>query len=152
MKHPWFWSWLCAPLLLVGCASFAGIKERYAVCSYDDAWEAAVASIKDRSISVENKDKGVIQTAWIEVPMPGRTFGAFQRNMKDSKDRSRVKMTVTRMNDVTQVTFNEERERWGFRGGSRLFGWSPTEPSEEVVNAIQSKLDTKLKEQGCPIT
>lgn len=144
--------YILALFSIAACASLAGVQERYVVCSYDDAWQAAVDSVRDRSISVQDKEKGVIQTTWLEVPMPGRTFGAFQRNMKDSKDRSRVKMTVTRMNDVTQVSFNEERERWGFRGGSRLFGWSPTEPSEEVVNAIQSKLDKKLKEQGCPTT
>ncbi len=135
-----------------GCSSLAGIHERYVVCSYDDVWEAAVDSIKDRSVTVQDKDTGVIQTAWLEIPMEGRTFGAFQREMKDSRDRSRIKMNVKRLDDVTQVSFIEERERWAFRGGSRMFGWVPTDQSKDVVDSVERRLNSKLQEQGCTAT
>lgn len=135
-----------------GCASWAGVKERYIVCSYDQVWEAALDSLKDRAVVVKDKDKGVIRTAWLEMPAPGRTFGALRREMADSRDRSRVSIDVKRLNDVTQVSFAEERERWAFRGGSRMFGWAPTDPSEEVMADVQSRLDVKLKERGCPAT
>lgn len=84
--------------------------------------------------------------------MPGRTFGALQREMGDSKDRSRVVMSVKQINDVVKVSFVEERQRWAFRGGSRLFGWAATEPSDEVLNEVHDRLDRKLKEQGCALS
>ena len=136
-----------------GCASLAGVQERYVVCSYDQAWEASLDAVKDRSVIVKDKDKGLIETAWLEIPMPGRKYGALQRDLGDqSKDRSRVIVMLTRMNDVTKVSFIEERERWAFRGGSRLFGWAPTDPSEEVMTGVQHRLDARLKEQGCSRT
>lgn len=139
-------------ILQAGCSSLTGLQERYVVCSYDHVWEAALDSVKDRDVKVQEKDKGLIETAWLEIPMPGRTFGALQREMAESKDRSRIVMTVKRLSDVTNVTFLEERQRWTFRGGSRLFGWSETEPSQEVMTSIQQRLDAKLKEHGCTLS
>ncbi|MEK7760855.1 MAG: hypothetical protein AAB433_04675 [Nitrospirota bacterium] len=137
---------------MVGCASLAGVQERYAVCSYDHAWEAALDAVKDRAVTKQDKDSGVIQTSWLEIPMPGRTFGAFQRELPDSKDRSRITLTVKRLDEVTKISFAEDRQRWAFRGGSRLFGWASTDPSEEVTRDVQSRLDAKLKEHGCSLT
>jgi hypothetical protein len=139
------------PTILVACASTSGIQERYAVCSYDHAWEAALDAVKDRSIDTQNKDAGLIVTGWLEIPMPGRTFGALQRDLANSKDRSRLTLTVRRLDDVTKISFVEERQRWAFRGGSRLFGWADTDPSADVMNDVQSRLDAKLKEHGCSL-
>jgi hypothetical protein len=61
-------------------------------------------------------------------------------------------MTVKRLNDVTNVNFHEERQRWAFRGGSRLFGWADTDPSQQVLNDINNRLGNKLKEHGCSLT
>lgn len=137
--------------LLTACAWMNPMQERFAVCSYDHAWEAALEAVKDRTIVTKDKDTGMIVTGWLEIPMPGRTFGALQREVGDSKDRSRITLTVKRLDDVTKISFIEERERWAFRGGSRLFGWAPTDPSAEVMNDVQSRLDSKLKEQGCSL-
>jgi hypothetical protein len=108
--------------------------------------------VKDRAIDTKDKDAGLIVTGWLEIPMPGRTFGALQRELADSKDRSRITLTVKRLDDVTKISFAEERQRWAFRGGSRLFGWAATDPSEEVMHDVQRRLDTKLKEHGCSLT
>jgi hypothetical protein len=129
----------------------SGMQQRFAVCSYDHAWEAALESVKDRAIATNDKDAGMIVTGWLEIPMPGRTFGALQREVGDSKDRSRLTLTVKRLDDVTKISFAEERQRWAFRGGSRLFGWASTDPSAEVMTDVQSRLDTKLKEHGCSL-
>lgn len=137
-------------VLQTGCSSLTGLQERYVVCSYDKVWEAALESVKDRAIKVQEKEKGLIETAWLEIPMPGRKYGAFQREM-ESKDRSRIVMKVKRLQDVTNVNYLEERQRWAFRGGSRLFGWADTDPSQEVMTDIQQRLDGKLKEQGCTL-
>ncbi|NOS82328.1 MAG: hypothetical protein E8D46_16240 [Nitrospira sp.] len=138
--------------LLTACASTSGMQQRFAVCNYDHAWEAALAAVKDRPVTTKNKDAGLIETGWLEVPMPGRTFGALQRDLEDSKDRSRLTLTVKRLDDVTKISFIETRERWVFRGGSRMFGWASTDPSEEIMDDIQNRLDKKLKEHGCSPT
>ncbi|HJS66438.1 MAG TPA: hypothetical protein VJ760_03805 [Nitrospiraceae bacterium] len=138
--------------LLTACVSTSGMEERFAVCSYDHAWEAALAAVKDRAIEVKDKDGGKIVTGWLEIPMPGRTFGVLQRELADSKDRSRITLVVNRLDDVTRISFIEERQQWVFRGGSRMFGWASTDPSEEVMYEIQSRLDKKLKERGCSPT
>lgn len=128
------------------------MQQRFTVCSYDHAWKAALAVVNDRAIETQNKDAGLIETSWMEISMPGRTFGALQRDLSDGKDRSRITLTIKRLDDVTKISFLEVRERWIFRGGSRLFGWAPTDPSEEVLGDIQRRLDGKLKEYGCLLT
>ena len=140
------------PSLLSACASLSGVQERFAVCSYDHVWEAALDAAKSRSITREDKDAGVIETGWLEIPMPGRTFGALQRDLGDSKDRSRISLTVKRLADVTKISVSEDRQRWAFRGGSRLFVWTDTDPSADVLNEMQRRLDAKLKERGCSLT
>ena len=144
-------SFLLIPTLLTACASLGGMQERFAVCNYDHAWEAALDAVKDGAIARQDKTAGVIDTAWLEIPMPGRTFGALQRDLGDSKDRSRISLAVKRLDDVTKIGFIEERQRWAFRGGSRLFGWTDTEPSTEIMTDVQNRLDTKLKEHGCSL-
>ncbi len=138
--------------LLTACSSMSGMQQRFAVCSYDHAWEASLEAVKDRAINSKDKDTGLIVTGWLEITMPGRTFGALRRDVADSKDRSRITLTVKRLDDVTKISFIEERQRWAFRGGSRLFGWASTDPSEEVMRDVQSRLDSKLKEHGCSLT
>jgi hypothetical protein len=138
--------------ILSSCASLSGVQEHYAVCAYDHAWDAALDAVKNRSLTLNDKSRGLIETAWLEIPMPGRTFGVIQREVADSKDRSRLILTIKRLDDVTKVTYIEERQRWAFRGGSRLFGWAETDPSEEVMHDIQRRLDRKLKEHGCVVT
>ena len=138
--------------LLTACASMSDMQQRFAVCSYDHAWEAALEAVKDRAIDTKDKDAGLIVTGWLEIPRPGRTFGALQRDLANSKDRSRITLTVKRLDDVAKVSFVEERQRWAFRGGSRLFGWASTDPSDDVMRDVQSRLDAKLKEHGCSLT
>ena len=145
------------PLLFLGtvggCALMtSGMQQRSAVCSYDNAWDATLDAIKDRSAETKDKDAGLIVTDWLEIPMPGRKYGAFRREMPDSKDRSRLTLRVKQADGITKIYFVEERQIWTFRGGSRLFGWAQTDPSEEVMQDIQHRLDTKLQEHGCSVT
>lgn len=137
---------------LAGCASMSGMQEHFTACTYEQAWEAALEAVKDRSTDTRNKEVGLIVTRWLEIPMPGRKYGIFRRDVADSRDRSRLTLRVKQADDVTRISFIEERQSWGFRGGSRLFGWIPTEPSEEVMRDVQERLDNKLQEQGCAVT
>ncbi|MBI5317699.1 MAG: hypothetical protein HZB34_17200 [Nitrospirae bacterium] len=144
--------------ILSSCASLSGVQERYAVCTYDHVWDAALDAVKDRSVTVKDKHRGLIETAWVEIPMPGRSFGVLRRDVPDSKDRSRLFLTVKRVDvepateEVIRVTYAEERQSWVFRGGSRLFGWAETDPSEEVRHDVQNRLNAKMKEHGCSLT
>ena len=151
-QHVFRLNFLFLSSLLSACVSLGGAQERFAVCSYDHAWEAALDAVKDRAITRQDKDAGVIHTAWLEIPMPGRTFGALQRDLGDSKDRSRLSLSVKQLAEVTKISISEDRQRWAFRGGSRLFGWTDTDPSQEVLDDVQRRLDAKLKERGCSLT
>lgn len=149
-------SLLIVPLLLIwslgGCALMSGMQERSALCSYDQAWDAAIDAVQERSVNTKDKDAGLIVTHWLEIPMPGRTYGMFRRQVVDSRDRSRLSLEVKRLDDVTRISFIEERESWAFRGGARLFGWVRADPSEEVMHDVQNRIDAKLKEHGCIVS
>ncbi len=90
--------------------------------------------------------------------MPGRTSGASQEEQQDNKDRSRLILTVNRLDvehviqDISRVFYVEERQRWAFLPGSGHFGWVDTAPSEDMWRDVRSRLDAGLKEHGCPIT
>jgi hypothetical protein len=136
-------------LLGAGCASFGGIHENYVVCSYGTVWEAALEVIQKNPVTVQDKEKGIIETAWTEQAVLARPYGAFGRNLEKDKERARMVVTLKRLDDVTAVRVNEVREHYGFRGGGRLFQWTPVEPSEEAIEAVMSRLSAKLKERGC---
>jgi hypothetical protein len=138
-------------LALTSCASVGGLQERYLVCPYDVLWEATLDAVKDRPVLVKDKTKGVIETDWLEVPV-SRAYGVFQRELAEAKDRTKVYAEVKRLEDVSKVSFAETRQRWKFRGGSRLFGWDAAEPSEEDMAKLMDRLTNKLKEQGCTLT
>jgi hypothetical protein len=136
----------------------SGVHTRDAVCSLDNVWEAALDAVKNRSVTVKDKDRGHIETAWLEIPMPGRVIGASQEEWQDNKDRSRLILTVNCLDvehvirDIIRVFYVEERQRWAVQPGSRLFGWAETGPSEDVLRDVRSRLDAALKEHGCPLT
>jgi hypothetical protein len=136
-------------LMVMGCASLSGIKENYVVCSYDTAWEAALETLKNDPVTVRDRDKGLIETAWSEQPVLGRPYGAMGRNLEMDKERARLILTLTKLEDVTVVKVNEVREHYGFRGGGRLFQWTPVEPSEEATMKVMNRLNANLKKRGC---
>ena len=57
-----------------GCASLSGSKDQFFVCSYEVVWSAALESVKDRPIRVQDKDKGLIETDWIEMDGTERSY------------------------------------------------------------------------------
>jgi len=132
-----------------GCALLGGVQESYVVCPYDKVWEASLETMKAGLIMVQDKNKGVIETAWVENPVVGRPYGAFGRNLEVDKERARMIVTLKRLDDVTSVGVNEVREHWGFRGGGRIFQWIPVEPSDEAMTDTMKRINAKLKERGC---
>ncbi|TAJ25178.1 MAG: hypothetical protein EPO64_08575 [Nitrospirae bacterium] len=133
----------------VGCATVGGVQENYVVCAYDTAWQASLDAMKTRGVSAQDKEKGTIETGWVENRLVGRPYGAFGRSLEQDKERARVVVTLKKINDVTQVGVNEIREHWGFRGGAHLFQWIPVEPSEEAIAGVMKLINAKLKERGC---
>ena len=139
-------------LLSAGCAMLSGSQEQYYVCSYDTVWDAALDTMKGQSVSTSNKEKGLIETNWQEVPPTSeRTYGVFGREGFGNIERARLTVTVRRMDDVASVSVLETRERWHARGGvtQQALKWWAIEPSEEVTSGVVNRLNAKLKAKGC---
>ena len=141
-------------IILAGCAAMSGAREQYLVCPYDTVWDAAVTTMKDRPISVQDKAKGLIESSWIEMAAEGRPYGMFGREPWDNKERARMILTVKQQEDVTSVSIVENRQRWHARGGvtQQATRWWPVEPSEKAIADVQQRLTTNLKKQGCTPT
>lgn len=137
--------------LTAGCATFSGSHEHYYVCSYDVVWDAAIETLKAHSITSQNKEKGIIETAWIEMAGQERTYGAFGREGFGNRERARLTATVRRLDDVAAVSVLETRQRWHAKGGvtQQATKWWPIDPSEEVMKDISDRLSARLAEKGC---
>jgi len=134
-----------------GCASMSGGRDQYLVCSYDTVWDAAVTTLKERPVTVQNKQRGVLETGWIEMEATERPFGVFQRDAFANKERARLILTLKRDGDVTAVSLTENRERWHLRGGvtQQATRWWPVEPSQAELTSVMNRLNANLKERGC---
>ena len=137
-----------------GCASFSGSQDQFFVCSYDVVWDAALEAVKDRPVQVQDKDKGLIETGWIEMDGTDRSYGMFQREGFGNRERARMTVAVKRLNDVTAVSVLENRQRWHLKGGitQQSTKWWPVDPSEEAEATIVKRLNNKLKEKGCAVS
>jgi len=137
-----------------GCATLSGSNDQYFVCSYDVVWNAALESLKGRPIQVQDKDKGLIETSWIEMEGTERSYGIFDRDAFGNQERARMTVAVKRLNDVTSVSVLENRQRWHLKGGitQQATKWWPIDPSEEAEAAVVNRLQSKLKEKGCVAT
>jgi uncharacterized lipoprotein len=142
---------LMSSLVLSGCASLSGSKDQFFVCSYDVVWDAALESVKDRPIQIQGKDKGLIETGWVEMEGQDRPYGMFNREGFGNRERARITVAVKRLNDVTSVSVLENRQRWHLKGGisQESIKWWPIDPSEEAEAMVANRLNNKLKEKGC---
>ena len=139
-------------LLSVGCAALSGSREQYFVCSYDSVWDAALETMKGQSVATYDKEKGLIETSWLDVfPTSERSFGIFGREGFGNEERARMTVSVKRMDDVASVSVLETRQRWHARGGvtQQAMKWWPIEPSEDATNDVVIRLNAKLKDKGC---
>ena len=130
----------------------SGSQEQYYVCSYDTVWDASLETMKGQSVSTHDKEKGLIETNWQEVPPTSeRTYGILGREGFGNIERARLTVSVKRMDDVASVSVLETRERWHARGGvtQQALRWWAIEPSEEVTNGVVDRLNVKLKTKGC---
>jgi hypothetical protein len=134
-----------------GCATLSGSQDQYYVCSYDIAWEASLETIKDRPITLQNKEKGQIETGWIDVLAPERPYGMFGREGFDTRERARMTISVKQHDDVVAISVLETRQRWHLRGGAtqEATKWWPIEPSKEAETAVVNRINSALKEKGC---
>lgn len=136
---------------LTACAALSGSRDHYYVCSYDTAWDAAIDTMKPYSITSQNKEKGLIETAWIEMEGKERSYGIFSREGFGNKERARLSAKVTQDKDVASVSILETRQRWHARGGvtQQATRWWPVDPSEQVMQDLTDRLNNKLQEKGC---
>jgi hypothetical protein len=138
-------------LMLTACASLSGGRDHHFACPYDTVWEATSETLKGYSVASEDKDKGSIETAWVEMEGTRRPYGIFSREGFGNRERARLTVVVKKENDVSSVNVLETRQRWHARGGvtQQATKWWPIEPSEEVMEEITEKLNVRLKEKGC---
>ena len=139
-------------ILSVGCAALSGSQEQYFVCSYDRVWDAALETMKGQSVATYDKEKGLIETSWLDVsPTSERSYGILEREGFGNNERARMTVSVKRMNDVASVSILETRQRWHARGGvtQQALKWWPIEPSEDATDAVVNRLNAKLKDKGC---
>jgi hypothetical protein len=141
-------------LAVGGCASLGGSKDQFFVCSFDTTWDAALESVKDRPLQQQSKEKGIIETGWVEMEGKERAYGVFQREGFGNRERARMTIAVKPMNDVVSVSVLESRQRWHLKGGitQQATKWWPIDPSEEAEAEVVSRLNNKLKEKGCMST
>jgi len=137
------------PIFLAGCASMA--KEERVQCPYDTIWSAAVETMRDRPISTQDKERGLIETGWTEMAADGRGFGVFGREAFDQKERARMIVEVKRAGTAADITVTENRQRWHLRGGvtQQATKWFPIEPSEQAMDAVLRRINDKLNKEGC---
>jgi hypothetical protein len=137
-----------------GCASLSGSKDQFFVCSYEVVWDAALESVKDQPIQAKDKDKGLIETGWVEMEGQERPYGMFNREGFGNRERARMTVAVKRLNDVTSVSVLENRQRWHLKGGisQESTKWWPIDPSEEAEAMVANRLTNKLKEKGCVVS
>ena len=81
---------VCLSFLVLagGCAGISGSHDHYYTCAYDTVWDAAIDTLKGHSITSQNKEKGLIETAWIEMEGKERTYGAFGREGFGNRERA----------------------------------------------------------------
>lgn len=139
---------------LVSCAMLSGSRDAHYVCSYDVTWDAAMDAIKGRSLEVQDKTKGVIETGWLEMEGRERPYGMFGREGFGNKERSRMTITVKNLSDISAVSILETRQRWHARGGvtQQATKWWPIDPSEEAMEEVVGRMNSKLKEKGCAVS
>lgn len=143
------------PLLVVtGCASLSGSRDHTFVCPYDTVWNATLETMTGYSVTSENKSNGTIETAWVEMEGKTRPYGLFGREGFGNRERARLTVSVKKDNNSSSVNVLETRQRWHAKGGitQQATKWWPIEPSEEVMDEIAGKLNTRLKEKGCEVT
>ena len=142
---------LLGSLAWSGCASLSGSEERFFVCSYDVVWDAALESMKDRPVRVHDKEKGLIETAWVEMEGTERPYGVFSREGFGNRERARMTVAVKKLDEVTSVSVLENRQRWHLKGGisQQATKWWPIDPSDEAESAVSNRINAVLKEKGC---
>ncbi|CAI4033396.1 hypothetical protein DNFV4_03832 [Nitrospira tepida] len=137
--------------LTLGCVSLSGGKEQFFVCSYEVVWDAALNSVKDRSLRVQDKQNGLIETNWTEMEGQERPYGLFRREGFGNKERARLTLALKQQDDITSVSVLETRQRWHARGGAttQATKWWPVEPSEVAMNDVVNQLNSTLQDKGC---
>lgn len=126
------------------------LAERFLACPMDSVWDSSLEALKAYPVSVKNKTKGLIETGWRVQYVEGPQYGLFRREGLTNKERSQLSLTLTPVqSNVIRLQLAERREHWGFRGGARIYDWTPAEPSEEQINQILNTLTKKLEAEGC---
>jgi hypothetical protein len=136
---------LLALLLLPGCASVAGKAVAASACSFNQAWDVAIASLEGIPLRSADKARGVLETDWVEVAGSTRA-GILQREI--NKERFKYVVEVKPAGTGAGATVLQLREEWSPMGARmRLWRRMPPNPSEEA--AMAADISRRLQDKGC---
>ncbi len=133
--------------LMSGCAGWYSAPRVATICSPENSWESALASLQEFELRRIDKTSGVIETEWIAVHNPKTaTGGVFQRKM--NQERARFVLNITPKQTGSMITVKQIREFWSPQGvQSRR--WRQIPPHEEQERQLATRIENRLKRQAC---
>lgn len=133
-----------------GCAAVSGAPGTVkAGCSYDQAWNVALASMNEFVLTEEDRDKGVIETEWATFPSK-RTLGVLQR--QGNKERARFVVNVDADRQPVRISVRQAREFFSPAGArSQGISWKRVPPNAEEERRLVRRITNNLLSDGCTV-
>ncbi len=132
--------------LLTSCASLSGGHTNTVYCPYDTVWEETVLALHPATFTTADKQDGNIETDW-EKGMSNTTSGALGRTNL-VQERSSIVVNLDNDEKLTTIRVNHVRQTHHLEG-TRSLRWMHAPSLPEVEQRILSKIQRRLKTQGC---
>ncbi len=130
-----------------GCASWFSAPRVATICSTEDAWKVALASLQEFELRKIDKGDGVIETDWINVLNPNTvSSGAFGRAL--NQERARFILNIIPEKNGSQITVKQIREFWSPQGVQSR-SWRQIPGHEEQERQLARRINSRLKRQAC---
>jgi hypothetical protein len=134
-------------LLNAGCAGLYSAPSIATVCSPEQTWDVALASVNEFELRRVNKDKRIIETEWVaDTPVNKGRSGIFQRDL--NKERARFVLTIKPDEKGSLVTVQQVREFWSPQGVQMRY-WRQIPPNEEQEHQLATRLTNRLLREAC---
>ena len=127
-------------------SSLSGGRTNHFYCPYDTVWEETLMALHPATFAVADKEDGVIETEW-EEGMSKAQYGVFGRSNL-VQERSSIVVNLDQQDKLTKVHVIHARQVHHL-SGRRSLRWLHAEPLPHVENKILSRIQNRLKNQGC---
>ncbi len=136
---------MLSTLAMSGCMTLSEQPTASSSCAAEKVWDASVAALKDFPFQTMDKDKGILETAWMEVEASTQA-GALQRDV--NKERLRYVVEVKPEGVGAAAAVLQLREEWTPMG-VRSRQWRAIQGSSSEEEAVATTIGKRLKEKGC---